>query len=144
VQCLRPKEDTPPSPQISPWEVPSDEVQPSPEVSSRLKKIFTPRASVLSFLLLKFQGSSTHLLHSISPHSFSRLYFLPIISTLLKPSYTMAATRMFAPKVASLMASASAKVARPVIRSSVKAHGSQRAFSGTFSLTSTSHTSNSY
>ncbi|TVY34322.1 ATP synthase subunit, mitochondrial [Lachnellula subtilissima] len=40
------------------------------------------------------------------------------------------AARMFAPKVASLMGSTSAKVARPVIRSSVKANGSQRAFSG--------------
>jgi len=44
----------------------------------------------------------------------------------------MAATRMFAPKVASLMGSTSAKVARPVLRSSVKANGSQRAFSGTY------------
>ncbi|KAH8776865.1 putative ATP synthase subunit 9, mitochondrial [Hyaloscypha finlandica] len=42
----------------------------------------------------------------------------------------MAATRMFAPKVASLMGSTSAKVARPILRSSVKANGSQRAFSG--------------
>ncbi|KAE9367825.1 putative ATP synthase subunit 9, mitochondrial [Stipitochalara longipes BDJ] len=42
----------------------------------------------------------------------------------------MAATRMFAPKVASLMGSTSAKVVRPVLRSSVKANGSQRAFSG--------------
>ncbi|KAL5322473.1 hypothetical protein ACEPPN_010446 [Leptodophora sp. 'Broadleaf-Isolate-01'] len=40
------------------------------------------------------------------------------------------AARMFAPKVASLMGSASTKVARPVIRSSVKANVSQRAFSG--------------
>lgn len=39
------------------------------------------------------------------------------------------AARMFAPKVASLMGSTSAKVARPVVRSSIKS--SQRAFSGT-------------
>jgi F-type H+-transporting ATPase subunit c len=46
----------------------------------------------------------------------------------------MAATRMFAPKMASLMGSTSAKVARPILRSSVKANGSQRAFSGTYYL----------
>ncbi|CAL3971023.1 hypothetical protein PZA11_007395 [Diplocarpon coronariae] len=40
------------------------------------------------------------------------------------------ASRMFAPKVASLVGSTSAKVARPVVRSSVKANASQRAFSG--------------
>ncbi|KAF4636316.1 hypothetical protein G7Y89_g1780 [Cudoniella acicularis] len=44
----------------------------------------------------------------------------------------MAAARMFAPKVASLMGSTSAKVARPALRTAVKApsNGSQRAFSG--------------
>ena len=42
------------------------------------------------------------------------------------------AARMFAPKVASLMGSTSTKVARPVVRSGVKANVvSQRAFSGT-------------
>ncbi|CZT53283.1 related to ATP synthase subunit 9, mitochondrial [Rhynchosporium secalis] len=41
------------------------------------------------------------------------------------------AARMFAPKVASLVGSTSSKVARPVIRNSVKANVvSQRAFSG--------------
>ncbi|KAK0118732.1 ATPase complex subunit 9 [Cadophora gregata f. sp. sojae] len=46
------------------------------------------------------------------------------------------ASRMFAPKVASLMGSTSTKVARPVIRSSVKANAvSQRAFSGVRSST---------
>lgn len=44
----------------------------------------------------------------------------------------MAAARMFAPKMGSLMASTSAKVARPALRTAVKApsNGSQRAFSG--------------
>ncbi|RDL38171.1 putative ATP synthase subunit 9, mitochondrial [Venustampulla echinocandica] len=42
------------------------------------------------------------------------------------------AARMIAPKMASIMASTSSKVARPVVRSSVKvpSNGSQRAFSG--------------
>jgi len=44
----------------------------------------------------------------------------------------MAATRIFAPKVASLVGSTSAKVARPILRSSVKTNGSQRAFSGMY------------
>ncbi|CZR61456.1 probable H+-transporting two-sector ATPase lipid-binding protein precursor [Phialocephala subalpina] len=38
--------------------------------------------------------------------------------------------RFIAPKVASLVGSTSAKVARPVVRSSIKASASQRAFSG--------------
>ena len=42
----------------------------------------------------------------------------------------MAAARIFAPKVASLMGSTSAKVARPILRSTVKTNGTQRAFSG--------------
>ncbi|CAG8962451.1 hypothetical protein HYFRA_00014181 [Hymenoscyphus fraxineus] len=42
----------------------------------------------------------------------------------------MAASRMIAPKMASLLSSTSAKVARPMVRSSIKATGSQRAFSG--------------
>ncbi|KAE8442121.1 ATPase complex subunit 9 [Mollisiaceae sp. DMI_Dod_QoI] len=45
------------------------------------------------------------------------------------------AARMFAPKVASLVGSTSAKVARPVVRSSIKANGTQRAFSGVTSTT---------
>lgn len=53
--------------------------------------------------------------------------FLQTIST---SSYTMSA-RMFAPKVASMMAQTSTKVARPAVRSSIKATSSQRAFSGT-------------
>ncbi|KAK2624825.1 hypothetical protein QTJ16_006018 [Diplocarpon rosae] len=40
------------------------------------------------------------------------------------------AARMFAPKVASLVGSTSAKVARPAVRSTLKANASQRAFSG--------------
>ncbi|KUJ19120.1 putative ATP synthase subunit 9, mitochondrial [Mollisia scopiformis] len=43
--------------------------------------------------------------------------------------------RMFAPKVASMVGSTSAKVARPVVRSSIKANGAQRAFSGVPSAT---------
>jgi F-type H+-transporting ATPase subunit c len=43
----------------------------------------------------------------------------------------MAASRIIAPKMASLMGSASIKAARPVMRASVKAQvPSQRAFSG--------------
>ncbi|KAH8671989.1 putative ATP synthase subunit 9, mitochondrial [Tricladium varicosporioides] len=54
----------------------------------------------------------------------------------------MAAARMFAPKMGSLMASTSAKVARPALRTAVKApsNGSQRAFSGTQTRTSTPFT----
>lgn len=44
----------------------------------------------------------------------------------------MSAARMFAPKVAAAMGQTSAKVARPVIRSSIKSTSSQRAFSGKF------------
>jgi F-type H+-transporting ATPase subunit c len=51
------------------------------------------------------------------------------------------AARMFAPKVASLMGSTSVKVARPVLRSSLKvqvsANGSKRAFSGVSSTVRT-------
>jgi hypothetical protein len=77
--------------------------------SLRFQHCFT---SILPHLLLQTLLSSNHL------HSSHILH-------------TMAATRMFAPKVASLMGSTSAKVARPILRSSVKANGSQRAFSGT-------------
>merc|ERR1712166_1458366 len=61
---------------------------------------------------------------------FSRLSTFQSSPHLTHASYTMAA-RMFAPKVASLMGSTSTKVARPVVRSGVKANVvSQRAFSG--------------
>ncbi len=46
----------------------------------------------------------------------------------------MATTRMLAPKVASLMGSTSAKVARPILRSGVKTNGSQRTFSGMYPI----------
>ncbi|KAG9236726.1 putative ATP synthase subunit 9, mitochondrial [Amylocarpus encephaloides] len=42
----------------------------------------------------------------------------------------MAASRMIAPKMASLMSSTAAKVARPVLRTNIKNNGAQRAFSG--------------
>jgi F-type H+-transporting ATPase subunit c len=55
------------------------------------------------------------------------------------------AARMFAPKVASLVGSTSAKVARPVVRSSIKANGAQRAFSGmSLSIILTSSIEGSY
>jgi len=42
----------------------------------------------------------------------------------------MAALRMTVPKMGSLMASSTAKVARPVVRSNIKLNGAQRSFSG--------------
>lgn len=71
--------------------------------------------------LLKFIAKSQP---SISPQSNSYLD----ISTHTQPQLHIMSVARFAPKMASAMASTSTKVARPMVRSSVKS--SQRAFSG--------------
>lgn len=93
--------------------------------------------------LLKSQAPSTPTqpVTPLSPLSFSLLQtfvdcFLHI-SPLTHTRFKMSA-RMFAPKVASMVGSTSAKIARPVVRSSIKANGAQRAFSGMSSSISSS------
>lgn len=99
---------------------------------SRVSVLSCPRKILLlsspryPLLLLGFINSSTAQLNQPSPSSPDCRSCNPIST----PSYTMAA-RMIAPKVASLMGSTSSKLARPVVRSSLKANlVSQRAFSG--------------
>lgn len=46
----------------------------------------------------------------------------------------MAAARMIAPKMASMMGSATVKAARPALRANIKSKVSTRAFSGMFAL----------
>jgi hypothetical protein len=99
----------------------------------RLEKFSFPPASIFSCRLLKFFRFSTHssIPSLLSPHSSPDFALSSYhLHTTTHTLHIMSAARMFAPKVASIMGSTSAKVARPVVRSSIKSTSSQRAFSG--------------
>jgi len=96
---------------------------------------FSPSTFHPFFLPLEIRRFTTPFYLSISPLSLLQTL---LQSNHLHTSHTMAA-RMFAPKVASLMGQTSAKVARPIVRSSIKTPAANgRAFSGKHHLSSSS------
>jgi hypothetical protein len=111
------------------------------------EKFSSPIHTPLSFPILPF---SDNLENRSKPHTYFLFFVLfvscfSIFSRLLQQSnqhhlpsttsqhiYTMAASRMVMPKMASLMSSTVTKVARPALRTNIKSNGAQRAFSGTY------------
>jgi len=120
--------------------------QPSSQTQEKLFALSSssPSSYSLSFQPVKSTHThpperQTHLSSTLAPRS------LPVHSSAFLHHthiYKMAASRIIAPKMASLMGSTAVKAARPMMRSSIKAQvPSQRAFSGKRQLHTACHRS---